>query len=82
MARELDRQRQGNPGRPVISESVFTWLEEAWLSASVDLGEVVIYGTHEPITALLRDAAFIVIVGLSLAFALLMVVLAKKSDWI
>jgi type VI secretion system protein VasG len=38
VARELERQRQGNPGRPVISESVFSWIEEAWLTASVDFG--------------------------------------------
>jgi len=38
VARELERQRQGNPGRPVISESVFSWIEDAWLTASVDFG--------------------------------------------
>jgi type VI secretion system protein VasG len=36
--RELQRMRSGNPGRPVISESVFNWLEDAWLLASVELG--------------------------------------------
>ncbi|MGC3998875.1 MAG: type VI secretion system ATPase TssH [Anaeromyxobacter sp.] len=36
--RVLSAMKTGNPGRPVISESVFTWLEEAWLTASVDLG--------------------------------------------
>ena len=38
------------------------------LSAAVDWGEVVIFGTHEPIEALARDAAFLAIVALSLLF--------------
>jgi type VI secretion system protein VasG len=36
--RELQRMKTGNPGRPVISENVFLWLEDAWLTASVELG--------------------------------------------
>ncbi len=36
--RELQRLKTGNSGRPVISERIFTWLEDAWLTASVDLG--------------------------------------------
>jgi type VI secretion system protein VasG len=36
--RELQRMKTGNPGRPVISENVFNWLEDAWLLASVELG--------------------------------------------
>jgi type VI secretion system protein VasG len=36
--RELQRMKTGNPGRPVISENVFNWLEDAWLFASVELG--------------------------------------------
>ncbi len=36
--REIGRMRTGNPGRPVISENVFNWLEDAWLTASVELG--------------------------------------------
>ena len=36
--RELQRMKTGNPGRPVISENVFNWLEDAWLVASVELG--------------------------------------------
>jgi type VI secretion system protein VasG len=35
----LRELRTGSAGRPVISESVFQWLEEAWLLASVELGE-------------------------------------------
>jgi type VI secretion system protein VasG len=36
--RELQRQKTGNASRPVISELIFTWLEDAWLTASVELG--------------------------------------------
>ena len=36
--RSLARQKTGNAGRPVISERVFGWLEDAWLTASVELG--------------------------------------------
>src|SRR5512138_3906729 len=30
LERVLGRMKQGNAGRPVISESVFNWLEDAW----------------------------------------------------
>ncbi|MFL5400452.1 MAG: type VI secretion system ATPase TssH, partial [Myxococcales bacterium] len=36
--KEVQRQRTGNTGRPVISELVFSFLEDAWLTASVELG--------------------------------------------
>jgi type VI secretion system protein VasG len=36
--KDLQRQKTGNAGRPVISELVFSWLEDAWLTASVELG--------------------------------------------
>jgi len=36
--RSIQRMKAGNPGRPVISESIFHWLEDAWLLASVELG--------------------------------------------
>jgi type VI secretion system protein VasG len=36
--RTLSEMKTGNAGRPVISESVFNWLEDAWLLASVELG--------------------------------------------
>ncbi len=36
--RDLQRLKTGHAGRPVISERIFTWLEDAWLTASVDLG--------------------------------------------
>jgi type VI secretion system protein VasG len=44
--KDLQRMRQGNPGRPVISESIFNWLEDAWLLASVDLGAVKLRSGH------------------------------------
>jgi type VI secretion system protein VasG len=43
---DLQRMRQGNPGRPVISESVFQWIEDAWLLASVDLGAMKLRSGH------------------------------------
>jgi type VI secretion system protein VasG len=44
--RELQRMRQGSAGRPVISESVFNWLEDAWLLASVELGALKLRSGH------------------------------------
>jgi type VI secretion system protein VasG len=44
--RELGRLKQGNPGRPVISEAVFNWIEDAWLLASVDFGAVSLRSGH------------------------------------
>ncbi len=44
--RELQRMRTGNPGRPVISENVFNWLEDAWLLASVELGATSLRTAH------------------------------------
>jgi type VI secretion system protein VasG len=44
--RELQRMKTGNPGRPVISENVFNWLEDAWLSASVELGAPCLRSGH------------------------------------
>jgi type VI secretion system protein VasG len=38
VVRAIQRMKSGNPGRPVISESIFNWLEDAWLLASVELG--------------------------------------------
>jgi len=43
---ELGRLKQGNPGRPVISEAVFNWIEDAWLLASVELGAVALRSGH------------------------------------
>jgi type VI secretion system protein VasG len=43
---DLQRMRQGNSGRPVISEGVFNWLEDAWLLASVELGALKLRTGH------------------------------------
>ncbi len=44
--RALQRQKTGNAGRPVVSELVFTWLEDAWLTASVELGATQLRTAH------------------------------------
>ncbi|HET8542776.1 MAG TPA: type VI secretion system ATPase TssH [Anaeromyxobacter sp.] len=44
--RALARMKQGNAGRPVISESVFNWIEDAWLLASVELGALKLRTGH------------------------------------
>ena len=36
--RTLERMRTGNSGRPVFSESLFKWFEDAWVVASLELG--------------------------------------------
>ena len=36
----LESQRTGSPGRPVFSESLFRWMEDAWLYASLELGHI------------------------------------------
>ncbi len=36
--RTLQRMKTGNAGRPVFSESLFAWFENAWLLASIDAG--------------------------------------------
>jgi type VI secretion system protein VasG len=36
----LSRLPSGHGKRPVIAENVFQWLEDSWLTASVELGEV------------------------------------------
>src|SRR6185369_4222799 len=38
--RVLTGLRTGNAGRPVFSESLFQWIEDAWVVASVDWGAV------------------------------------------
>ncbi|HEX8536755.1 MAG TPA: AAA family ATPase, partial [Cystobacter sp.] len=38
--RALQGLRSGNAGRPVFSESLFQWFEDAWLMASVEQGAV------------------------------------------
>jgi len=36
--RALTRMRTGNSGRPVFSETLFKWFEDAWLLASLEYG--------------------------------------------
>jgi len=38
--RTLQRMRTGNAGRPVFAESLFTWFENTWVSASLERGAV------------------------------------------
>jgi type VI secretion system protein VasG len=40
VGRVLTGLRTGNAGRPVFSESLFQWIEDAWVVASVDWGAV------------------------------------------
>src|SRR6476619_3899494 len=40
--RAIQAQKSGGGGRPVISQSVFGWIEDAWLMASVELGATVL----------------------------------------
>jgi type VI secretion system protein VasG len=37
--RALQDLRTGSSGRPVFSESIFQWFEDAWLLASIELGD-------------------------------------------
>ena len=36
---EIEGLKSGNPGRPVFSTSLLSWLEEAWLVSSLDFGQ-------------------------------------------
>src|ERR1700712_4921152 len=36
--RAVEKLRTGNSGKPVISRALFTWLQDAWLVASVERG--------------------------------------------
>lgn len=38
--RSLQKMRSGNAGRPVFAENLFTWFENAWVSASLERGSV------------------------------------------
>jgi type VI secretion system protein VasG len=42
VSRGLQRIRSGNSGRPVFSETLFAWMENAWLTASVNDGSTLI----------------------------------------
>ena len=38
--RSLQKMRSGNAGRPVFAENLFTWFENAWVTASLERGSV------------------------------------------
>ncbi len=42
VARSIERLRSGNAARPVISQAIFSWLQDAWLVASVERGASVV----------------------------------------
>ncbi len=44
--RTTDLLRTGNPGRPVFAESLFQWLEDAWVFASLQYGAAEIRSGH------------------------------------
>jgi type VI secretion system protein VasG len=44
--RVLDQMRTGSAGRPVFAESVFQWLEDAWVLASLHFGANEIRSGH------------------------------------
>jgi len=46
MERALQGLRAGNAGRPVFSETLFQWFEEAWLLASVEHGATRLRSGH------------------------------------
>ena len=42
----LERVKTGNAGRPVFSESVFQWIEDAWVVASLNYGATSLRSAH------------------------------------
>jgi len=44
--RSLERMRTGNGGRPVFSESLFQWIEDAWVVASLTYGATTLRSGH------------------------------------
>jgi type VI secretion system protein VasG len=40
--RTLERQRSGNTGRPVFSPMLVNWVQDSWLIASVEFGEMMV----------------------------------------
>src|SRR5262249_28593002 len=36
----LERMKTGNSGRPVFTENIFRWIEDAWLLASIEFGAI------------------------------------------
>ncbi len=46
LARVIELTRSGNAGRPVFSESLFQWIEDAWVYASLQLGATEVRSGH------------------------------------
>jgi type VI secretion system protein VasG len=44
--RSLERMRTGNGGRPVFSETLFQWIEDAWVIASLHYGATSLRSGH------------------------------------
>ncbi|MBL9104824.1 MAG: type VI secretion system ATPase TssH [Myxococcales bacterium] len=44
--RALERMKTGNAGRPVFSESLFQWMEDAWVVASLNFGATQLRSGH------------------------------------
>src|SRR5678816_81210 len=40
--RTLERQRSGNTGRPVFSPLLVNWVQDSWLLASVEFGDLAV----------------------------------------
>ncbi len=40
LERALGRMRAGNPKRPALAQNLFSWLQDTWLTASLELGEI------------------------------------------
>ncbi len=46
LQRALERMKTGNAGRPVFSETLFQWIEDAWLFASLTYGVTFLRSGH------------------------------------
>ena len=44
--RSLERMRTGNAGRPVFAQSLFQWIEDAWVVGSLHLGATEVRSGH------------------------------------
>jgi type VI secretion system protein VasG len=58
LQRTLDQLRTGNAGRPVFSESVFQWIEDTWVVASLQYGATEIRTGHLLLTFASRGARY------------------------
>ena len=57
--RALERMTTGQSGRPVISERVFRWMEDAWLWASVEVGATRLRSGHLFLQLLARPERYL-----------------------